>query len=55
MGGIDFLRHVALNEPSGIGERVAVVGGGNTAMGRLPHRGAYGRKGSVYHLPPHAR
>ena len=29
---IDFLRHVALNEPSGIGERVAVVGGGNTAM-----------------------
>lgn len=32
MGGIDFLRHVALNEPSGIGERVAVVGGGNTAM-----------------------
>lgn len=32
MGGIDFLRHVALNEPSGIGDRVAVVGGGNTAM-----------------------
>ena len=23
---------MALNEPSGIGERVAVVGGGNTAM-----------------------
>lgn len=32
MGGIDFLRQVALNEPSDMGERVAVVGGGNTAM-----------------------
>lgn len=32
MGGIDFLRHLALHESSGIGRRVAVVGGGNTAM-----------------------
>jgi formate dehydrogenase major subunit len=31
-GGIDFLRSVALGEPLPIGKRVAVVGGGNTAM-----------------------
>ena len=31
-GGIDFLRAVAVGERPGIGERVAVVGGGNTAM-----------------------
>ena len=31
-GGIDFLRAVALGERPAIGERVAVVGGGNTAM-----------------------
>jgi formate dehydrogenase major subunit len=32
MGGIDFLRKVTINEPLAIGNRVAVVGGGNTAM-----------------------
>lgn len=32
IGGIDFLRKAALNEPIEIGEKVAVVGGGNTAM-----------------------
>ncbi|MDD6275780.1 MAG: FAD-dependent oxidoreductase [Clostridia bacterium] len=31
-GGIDFLRSVALKNPVAIGEKVAVVGGGNTAM-----------------------
>lgn len=31
-GGIDFLRGVALGAPPAIGSRVAVVGGGNTAM-----------------------
>lgn len=31
-GGIDFLRKVSLGEDAGMGERVAVVGGGNTAM-----------------------
>ena len=31
-GGIDFLRDVALNRPVFTGRRVAVVGGGNTAM-----------------------
>lgn len=31
-GGIDFLRKVALGEEVNIGDRVAVVGGGNTAM-----------------------
>lgn len=31
-GGIDFLRKVVLGEEVNIGERVAVVGGGNTAM-----------------------
>ncbi|MBR1496505.1 MAG: FAD-dependent oxidoreductase [Oscillospiraceae bacterium] len=31
-GGIDFLRGVALGIPAAIGSRVAVVGGGNTAM-----------------------
>lgn len=31
-GGIDFLRSVIKGEPSEIGERVAVCGGGNTAM-----------------------
>lgn len=32
MGGIDFLRKVALKEEVDIGKSVAVVGGGNTAM-----------------------
>lgn len=31
-GGIDFLRGVILGDPPAIGERVAVCGGGNTAM-----------------------
>lgn len=31
-GGIDFLRSVALKNPVEIGKKVAVVGGGNTAM-----------------------
>ena len=31
-GGIDFLRAVQMNEKPEIGERVAIVGGGNTAM-----------------------
>ena len=31
-GGIDFLRSVALFAPKDVGKRVAVVGGGNTAM-----------------------
>ncbi len=32
VGGIDFLRTVALGNPMAIGKNVAVVGGGNTAM-----------------------
>lgn len=32
IGGIDFLRQVALGEEVNIGKNVAVVGGGNTAM-----------------------
>lgn len=32
LGGIDFLRGVALHKPADIGKRVAVIGGGNTAM-----------------------
>jgi formate dehydrogenase major subunit len=32
IGGIDLLRQVTNNEPFTIGEKVAVVGGGNTAM-----------------------
>ena len=32
MGGIDFLRQVAMGEKPAIGDQVAVVGGGNTAM-----------------------
>lgn len=32
IGGIDFLRQVALGNPVSIGDKVAVVGGGNTAM-----------------------
>lgn len=32
VGGIDFLRTVALGEPMKIGKTVAIVGGGNTAM-----------------------
>lgn len=31
-GGIDFLRSVALHNPVTLGKRVAVIGGGNTAM-----------------------
>ena len=32
LGGIDFLRGVAMGEAPNIGKKVAVVGGGNTAM-----------------------
>ena len=32
LGGIDFLRDVALNNPVFTGRKIAVVGGGNTAM-----------------------
>lgn len=32
IGGIDFLRKVVRNEPVSLGKRVAIVGGGNTAM-----------------------
>ena len=32
IGGIDFLRRVVRNEPIALGEKVAIVGGGNTAM-----------------------
>ena len=32
MGGIDFLRQLAMGEKPAIGDQVAVVGGGNTAM-----------------------
>lgn len=32
LGGIDFLRQVALGEKPDIGDKIAVVGGGNTAM-----------------------
>ena len=32
IGGIDFLRHVVRNEPIQLGDKVAIVGGGNTAM-----------------------
>ena len=32
MGGIEFLRKIALGEPTGLGKSVAIVGGGNTAM-----------------------
>ncbi|CFX22265.1 Molybdopterin oxidoreductase [Syntrophomonas zehnderi OL-4] len=32
VGGIDFLRDAALHGDVGIGEKVAVIGGGNTAM-----------------------
>ncbi len=32
LGGIDFLRQVAMHQPVSMGSRVAVVGGGNTAM-----------------------
>ncbi|MEQ8200361.1 MAG: molybdopterin-dependent oxidoreductase [Syntrophomonadaceae bacterium] len=32
IGGIDFLRDVALHNPVTLGDRVAVIGGGNTAM-----------------------
>lgn len=31
-GGIDFLRSIALGNPVKLGKRVAVIGGGNTAM-----------------------
>ncbi len=32
IGGIDFLRKVVRNEPIKLGDKVAIVGGGNTAM-----------------------
>lgn len=32
IGGIDFLRKVVINEPVELGKKVAIIGGGNTAM-----------------------
>lgn len=32
LGGIDFLRAVQMNQPTDFGRKVAIVGGGNTAM-----------------------
>ena len=32
LGGVDFLREVNLNKPVKLGQRVAIVGGGNTAI-----------------------
>ncbi len=32
IGGIDFLRQVSMNQPTLTGKRIAIVGGGNTAM-----------------------
>lgn len=32
LGGIDFLRSIAMKNPIDIGKKVAVIGGGNTAM-----------------------
>ena len=32
IGGIDFLRHVVRDEPMDFGKKIAIVGGGNTAM-----------------------
>ncbi|WP_271628824.1 NAD(P)-binding protein [Caldicellulosiruptor sp. DIB 104C] len=32
IGGIEFLRKVSMNQPVNLGQRVLVVGGGNTAM-----------------------
>jgi len=32
LGGIDFLRNVVMGNETGLGKKVAVVGGGNTAM-----------------------
>ncbi len=32
IGGIDFLRYAAMGDPIDLGDRVAVIGGGNTAM-----------------------
>ncbi len=43
MGGVDFLRDVALRNPVRLGERVLVIGGGNVAydVGRTVLRQAY--------------
>ena len=32
VGGIQFLERVARKEPVSVGQRVAIIGGGNTAM-----------------------
>ncbi len=32
IGGIDFLRKIVRNEPISLGDKVAIIGGGNTAM-----------------------
>ena len=37
IGGIDFLRKVVRNEEIELGEKVAIVGGGNTGYGCLPY------------------
>lgn len=47
IGGIDFLRKVVRNEEIGMGEKVAIVGGGNTAMDCMQNRGQTRREGSL--------
>ena len=48
MGGIDFLRQVAMGEKPAVGDQVAVVGGGNTAMEPAGLRSAWGRRRSMW-------
>lgn len=49
IGGINFLRKVVRNEPIVLGEKVAIVGGGNTAMDACRTAVRLGAK-SVYNI-----
>ena len=50
IGGIDFLRKVVRNEPIELGKKVAIVGGGNTAMDACRTAVRLGADGSLQHL-----
>ena len=55
IGGIDFLRKVVRNEPIELGENVAIVGGGNTAMDACRTAVRLGAKKSIQRIPQNQR
>ncbi len=51
--GVDFLRRVNLGEEVEVGEKVAVIGGGDVAIDAARMALRLGAQGSFHRLPPH--